>query len=109
MLSSLKMCSGLYHHPSLRLSSAVTWGGKNAVVVVVVVVAGLVGEDADGGQPLDHPAPDVARNDQADWVAVIGLEALAVGLVGDEEVVGWVHRPGQRHGRPVLDQLAPGP
>ena len=54
----------------------------------MVVVLGLVGDDVDGGEPLDNPYPDVFGDDETNREAVIGLENLDVGLVGDKDIVG---------------------
>ena len=83
-------------------------GGQDAVVVVVVAVLGLVGDNVNGNKPLDHPSPDVSGYDETDWEAVIGLENLSVGLVGDGYVVGWIHGPdkGDRHA--IIDELSQG-
>ena len=86
MLISLNMYSGLCRHSPLRLSLAVIWGGQD--VVVMAVVLGIVGDDLDGGKPLDHPSPDLSGDDDTNGEAVIGLENLAVDLVGDDDVVG---------------------
>mmetsp|Transcript_32498 Transcript_32498/g.77627 ORF Transcript_32498/g.77627 Transcript_32498/m.77627 type:complete len:530 (+) Transcript_32498:1316-2905(+) len=81
--------------------------GEDAVVVVVVVVLRLVLEDVDVGEPLDHAAADVAGDDESDREAVVRLEPLPIRLVGDEDIIRWIHRPRQRHARAVLDELPP--
>ena len=40
-------------------------GGQHTVVVEVVEVVALLAGDQDGVEPLDHAAPDVARDDHA--------------------------------------------
>ena len=77
--------------------------GEDAVVVVVVVVLGLVGDDVDGGEPLDHTTTDVTRDDETDGEAVIRLKTLTVGLVGNDDVKGRVHGAAKGDGGSVLD------
>ena len=81
-------------------------GGHDAVIMLVVF--GLLGDDVDGGKPLDHPSPDVSNDDGADREAMIGLENIDVGPVGDEDVVGCIHGPGKGDGNDVLFELSPG-
>ena len=77
--------------------------GEDAVVVVVVVVLGLVGDDVDGGEPLNHTPSDVTRDDETDGEAMIRLKTLTVGLVGNDDVKGRVHGATKGDGGSVLD------
>ena len=77
--------------------------GEDAVVMVVVVILGLVRDDVDGGEPLDHTAADVAGNDETDGEAMIGLKTLTIGLVGNDDIEGRIHGPAERDGGSVLD------
>ena len=43
-----------------------------------------------------------------DGEAVIGMENLTVIMVGNEDVIGWIHGPGKEGGHAVLDNIAPG-
>ena len=52
------------------------------------MVFGIVGDFVDGGKPFDHPSPDLSGDDNTNGEAAIGLENLAVDLVGDDDVVG---------------------
>ncbi len=54
----------------------------------MVVVLGLMGNDVDMLEPLNHSATNIARNDETDGVSVVGLQFLAVGLVGDDDIIG---------------------
>ena len=71
--------------------------------MVVVVILGLVRDDVDGGEPLDHTAADVAGNDETDGETMVRLKTLAVGLVGNDDIEGRVHGPAERDGGSVLD------
>merc|ERR1719285_1088257 len=51
---------------------------EDPVVVHVIMSEALLFSDANRRQPLDHAAADVAWHEQADWVAVVGVEQLAV-------------------------------
>ena len=100
------MYSVLFRHYPLRLSSAVIWGGQYAVVVVVVL--GPVGDDVDGGEPFYHLSLGLSGDDDMGRESVIGLENLALGLVGDEDFIGCMHVPCKGVGHAVLDELASG-
>ena len=78
---------------------------QDTVIVVMVVVLGLMLNNINVSEPLDHTSTNVSRDDETDWVSVIGLESLAVGFVGDEDVVGGVHGTSKRDGSSVLDEL----
>jgi hypothetical protein len=71
--------------------------------VVVVVILGLVGDDVDSGEPLDHASTDITRNDETDGEAMIRLKTLTVGLVGNDDVKCRVHGTAKRDGGSVLD------
>ena len=78
---------------------------QDTVIVVMVVVLGLMLNNINVSEPLDHTSTNVSGDDETDWISVIGLESLTVGFVGDEDVVGGVHGTGERDGSSVLDEL----
>ena len=47
--------------------------------------------DFDLCQPLDHSAPNTSRDDHSDGEAVIWCQQLAIVLVGNQDVIGWIH------------------
>ena len=53
----------------------------------MILVIGLVGGHRDGAEPLDHPAADVARDDDADGEAVVRFEEETVLLPGDHDIL----------------------
>mmetsp|Transcript_16157 Transcript_16157/g.51567 ORF Transcript_16157/g.51567 Transcript_16157/m.51567 type:complete len:360 (+) Transcript_16157:1845-2924(+) len=78
--------------------------GQNPVVHEVEVVVRLLGGHRNVGEPLDHAAANVAGNDEAERVAVVRGQALAVLLVREDEVAGRVHRHVPRDRRAVAAQ-----
>mmetsp|Transcript_28577 Transcript_28577/g.88427 ORF Transcript_28577/g.88427 Transcript_28577/m.88427 type:complete len:348 (+) Transcript_28577:1531-2574(+) len=75
--------------------------GQDAVVLEVVVVVGARVRDLDLLEPLDHPAADEARDDDAEREAVVRLEPLAVLLPAEDDVVRLVHDVAERQRRAV--------
>ena len=69
------------------------------------MVIGLVGDDVDGGEPLDHLYHDVSGDYDTDGESMIGIENLTVGLVGNDDVVGWIHCTGKGDRHAALEEL----
>mmetsp|Transcript_8335 Transcript_8335/g.12182 ORF Transcript_8335/g.12182 Transcript_8335/m.12182 type:complete len:412 (+) Transcript_8335:790-2025(+) len=78
---------------SQRLLGSNMWR-QDTIVMIMVVVFGLMLDDVNVSEPLDHTSTDVSRDDETDGESVIRLELLSVSLVGDEDVVGGVHGAG---------------
>ena len=65
----------------------------------------LVIDDIDVSELLGHAPANVARDNEADRKAMVGLELLTVGLIGNEDVVRDVDGAGQWHGGAVVHEL----
>mmetsp|Transcript_80791 Transcript_80791/g.254928 ORF Transcript_80791/g.254928 Transcript_80791/m.254928 type:complete len:532 (-) Transcript_80791:377-1972(-) len=87
--------------PDLVLRRLVLGGdvlGEHAVVEDVVVALALLLRDADLREPLDHPAADVAGDEQAHRIAVVGVQQLPVHHEGQHDGAGRVHHGPARVG-----------
>jgi hypothetical protein len=74
----------------------------------MVVILGLERNHINVLEPFDHAPTNVSRNNETNRKAVIRLQLLAVGFVGNQDIVGRVHGTSQRNTRTVLDKLTPG-
>mmetsp|Transcript_14041 Transcript_14041/g.34308 ORF Transcript_14041/g.34308 Transcript_14041/m.34308 type:complete len:778 (-) Transcript_14041:634-2967(-) len=77
-------------------------GRKDAVIEEVIVVVRLLLSHLDLCEPLDHAPADPARDDEPAGVPVVGHEALASLLIGDDDVPEGIHGVGRCHARAVV-------